>query len=91
MANNPIASHNAKPNNDNWNNLVSWDGFLETPIINAENTIPIPAPAPTTPIVAKPAPINLADVVNVTKKILFIKIKLNNYYYFFNILLKESF
>ena len=68
MANNPIASHNAKPNKDNWNNLVSCEGFLETPIINAENTIPIPAPAPTTPIVAKPAPIYFAEIVKAKKK-----------------------
>ena len=72
MAKSPIASHKAKPNKDNWNNLVSWEGFLETPINNPENTIPIPAPAPTTPIVANPAPMNFAEVVNVKKNILFI-------------------
>ncbi len=62
MARRPIASHNAKPNNVNWNNFGSWIGFLLTPKTKAPNTIPIPAPAPTTPIVAKPAPIDLAAV-----------------------------
>jgi len=68
MANKPIASHKAKPNKDNWNNFTSCEGFRDTPIINAAKTIPIPAPAPTTPIVANPAPINLAEDVKVIKK-----------------------
>ena len=47
--------------------------ILATAINKPEKTIPIPAPAPATPIVANPAPTNLKDVVNVTKKIDFIK------------------
>ena len=62
MANKPIASHNAKPNNASWTKRASFWGFLLTDNSKPANTIPIPAPAPTTPIVAKPAPINLPAV-----------------------------
>ena len=37
------------------------EGFLEIPTTNAPNTVPIPTPAPANPMVASPAPKNLAD------------------------------
>jgi len=69
IANKPIASHNANPKSPIWNNLFSNKGLRLNAIINPEKRIPIPAPAPTTPIVANPAPINLAAVVIVKKKV----------------------
>jgi len=42
--------------------------FLLSAINNPENNTPIPAPAPITPIVANPAPIDFPIVVNVKKK-----------------------
>jgi len=68
MANNPIASHKAKPNKVNWNNFGSCNGFLLIPKTKAPKTIPIPAPAPAHPIVAKPAPIDLPATVIALKK-----------------------
>jgi hypothetical protein len=64
IANKPIASQRAKPKRANWNNLGSSIGLRPKATIKDAKTIPIPAPAPITPIVAKPAPKNLADVVN---------------------------
>ena len=59
--NNAIASVNANPRIANLNNSSLKDGFLEIPITKAPNTVPIPTPAPARPIVANPAPKNLAD------------------------------
>jgi hypothetical protein len=39
-----------------------------TLVINAEKTVPIPAPTPANAIVDKPAPINLADCKIIKKK-----------------------
>ena len=64
MANKPIASVNAKPNKTICINLASLAGFLLKATNKPAKTIPIPAPAPTTPIVANPAPIDFAAVVN---------------------------
>jgi len=58
-ANKPTASVNANPNIANLNKLFNWSGFLDTAINKDPNTTPTPAPAPTRPIVAKPAPNNL--------------------------------
>jgi len=63
MANNPIASHKAKPNKVYWNNFGSNKGFLLKASKSPANKIPIPAPAPTTPIVAKPAPTDLPKTI----------------------------
>ena len=49
------------------NNSSFNEGFLDTPITSAPNTVPIPTPAPAKPIVAKPAPMNL-DACNNIKK-----------------------
>ena len=65
------------------NNSSFKDGFRETPIINAPKTVPIPTPAPASPIVASPAPINLAACNNNI-----IKIK---YLYFYTEIFKLSF
>lgn len=55
-----MASVKAKPDiatlNDSWRK----EGFLEIPIINEPETVPIPAPAPANPIAAAPPPIFLA-------------------------------
>ena len=63
-ANNAIASVNAKPKIAVLNNSSFKEGFREIPITNAPNTVPIPTPAPASPIVAKPAPTNLAACNN---------------------------
>ena len=42
------------------NKRCSNEGLRDTPITNAPKTVPIPAPAPPTEIVAAPAPINFA-------------------------------
>ena len=42
------------------NKRCSKEGLRDTPITKAPKTVPIPAPAPPTEIVAAPAPINFA-------------------------------
>lgn len=59
-ANKAIASVKANPKIANRNNSSFKDGFREVPRTRAPNTVPIPTPAPASPIVARPAPINLA-------------------------------
>lgn len=59
-ANNAIASVKANPIKAVLNNSCLIDGFLEIAITNEPKTVPIPAPEPTNPIVAKPPPINFA-------------------------------
>ena len=63
--NKAIASVKAKPKIANLKSSSLKEGFLETPSTNAPNTVPIPTPAPAKPIVAKPAPINLAACNNI--------------------------
>src|SRR6185437_14060587 len=62
-ANNPVASAKAKPKIAYENNCPLNEGFLDTPIIKAPNTTPIPTPAPIKPVVAKPVPIILAACI----------------------------
>ena len=57
-ANSAIASVKANPKIVRRNSLCSNEGLRETPTTKAPNTVPIPAPAPPTAIVAAPAPIN---------------------------------
>ena len=59
-ANKAIASDNAKPKMLYANNCCFNEGFRAYPVISDPNTVPIPIPDPATPIVANPAPINLA-------------------------------
>ena len=59
-ANSPVASANANPRIEYENSCPLNEGFLETALIRAAKTIPIPTPAPHSPIEASPAPINLA-------------------------------
>jgi len=51
-----VASLNANPKIAYPNNSFFNEGFRPYAIISPQKTIPIPAPAPTNPIVAKPAP-----------------------------------
>jgi hypothetical protein len=46
------------------NNSSFKEGFREIPITNAPKTVPIPTPAPANPMVARPAPTNLAAYNN---------------------------
>ena len=55
--NRAIASVRAKPRMVRRNRRCSSEGLRDTPITKAPNTVPIPAPAPPTEIVAAPAPI----------------------------------
>src|SRR5690606_35590284 len=63
-ANKPVASAKANPNIAYENNCPRKEGFLDTPIIKAPKTTPIPTPAPINPVVAKPVPIIL-DACNI--------------------------
>lgn len=69
IASKPMASQRAKPRRVNWKSRGSLVGLRLTAISKPAKTIPIPAPAPTTPMVAKPAPKNLAPPVILRKKI----------------------
>ena len=62
-ANNPVASAKANPKIAYENNCPLNEGFLDTPIINAPKTTPIPTPAPINPVVAKPVPIIFAACI----------------------------
>jgi len=64
-ANNPVASAKANPNIAYENSWPLKDGFLDTPIISAPKTTPIPTPAPIKPVVAKPVPIIFAACIKV--------------------------
>jgi hypothetical protein len=55
-----MASVKAKPKIATLNKSCLNEGFLEIPRIKEPKTVPIPAPAPAKPIVAKPPPIFLA-------------------------------
>jgi hypothetical protein len=59
----PVASANANPKIAYENNWPLKAGFLDTPIISAPNTTPIPTPAPINPVVASPVPIILAACI----------------------------
>ena len=74
-ANNAIASVNANPKIATLNNSSFNDGFLEIPKIKAPKTVPIPTPAPANPIVANPAPTNLADCNNMSAKTLLVIVR----------------
>lgn len=65
-----MASVKAKPKIATLNNSCLKDGFLETPIIKAPNTIPIPTPAPANPIAAAPPPIFLAASNNIENSLI---------------------
>ena len=59
-ANKAIASVKANPKIAIRNNSSLRLGFREVPRTKAPNTVPIPTPAPASPIVANPAPTNFA-------------------------------
>ena len=65
-ANNAIASVSAKPKIATLNISSLREGFLEIPRTNAPKTVPIPTPAPASPIVANPAPTYLAACNNIS-------------------------
>jgi len=50
------------------NKRCSKDGLRETPITKAPKTVPIPAPAPPTEMVAAPAPINFAACTIISRE-----------------------
>ena len=60
-----MASVNANPKMASLNNSSFKEGFLDTPKTRAPKTVPIPTPAPASPIVANPAPTNLAACNNI--------------------------
>ncbi len=60
-AKSPIASVSANPRIVNPKSCCLNEGFLANEFTKAAKTIPIPAPTPASPIVAKPAPICFAD------------------------------
>ena len=59
-ANRAMASVRANPRIQILKRSSDRSGFLETPMMNAPKTRPIPAPAPASPVVDSPAPISLA-------------------------------
>ena len=63
--NKAIASVNANPKIANLNSSSFKEGFLDTPKTKAPKTVPIPTPAPASPMVANPAPTNLAACNNI--------------------------
>src|ERR1700761_5429942 len=54
----PVASASAKPRNAN--GVTCAAGFRASALISDENTLPMPMPAPTRAMQARPAPIILA-------------------------------
>lgn len=58
-----MASVKAKPKIDKENNSDFKEGFLEVPKTKDPKIIPAPIAAPVKPIVAIPAPINLASKI----------------------------
>src|SRR5207253_10433568 len=57
----PVASASAKPRNANGCTCPCDAGLRATELISAENTLPMPIPAPTRAMQARPAPIILAE------------------------------
>src|ERR1700736_4955944 len=57
----PVASASAKPRNAKGCTCPCAAGLRATELINAENTLPMPIPAPTRAMHARPAPIILAE------------------------------
>lgn len=59
-AKSPVASLRAKPRIAYENSCERIAGFLLVAVISPANTVPIPTPAPISPIVARPEPIIFA-------------------------------
>src|SRR4051812_28808962 len=57
----PVASASAKPRNAKGCTWLCEAGLRATELISAENTLPMPTPAPTSAMQARPAPIILAE------------------------------
>src|SRR5258708_37873649 len=57
----PVASARANPRNANGCTCACAAGLRATELISAENTLPMPTPAPTSAMQARPAPIILAE------------------------------
>src|SRR5947209_20106097 len=59
--NSPVASASANPRNANGCTCPCAAGLRATALISAEKTLPIPTPAPTRAMQARPAPIIFAE------------------------------
>src|SRR6266571_8963371 len=57
----PVASARAKPRNAKGCTCPCEAGLRATEVMSAENTLPMPTPAPTRAMQARPAPIILAE------------------------------
>src|SRR5439155_12050580 len=57
----PVASASANPRNANGCTCACDAGLRATALISAEKTLPMPTPAPTSAMQARPAPIILAE------------------------------
>src|SRR5258708_30066704 len=57
----PVASASANPRNAKGCTCACAAGLRATELISAENTLPMPIPAPTSAMQARPAPIILAE------------------------------
>src|SRR6202040_2786052 len=65
--NSPVASANAKPRNAKGCTCACDAGLRATALIKAENTLPMPIPAPTSAMQARPAPIILAEARSIVR------------------------
>src|SRR3979411_633900 len=65
--NSPVASANAKPRNAKGCTCPCDAGLRATEVIRAENTLPMPIPAPTSAMQARPAPIILAEARSIVR------------------------
>src|SRR5712671_6544144 len=65
--NSPVASANAKPRNAKGCTWACDAGLRATEVIRAENTLPMPTPAPTSAMQARPAPIILAEARSIVR------------------------
>src|SRR3954469_901881 len=63
----PVASANAKPRNAKGCTWLCDAGLRATEVIRAENTLPMPTPAPTSAMQARPAPIILAEARSIVR------------------------
>src|SRR5438045_1378663 len=66
-AKSPVASASAKPRNAKGCTCACEAGLRATELISAEKTLPMPTPAPTSAMQARPAPIILAEARSIVR------------------------